>query len=48
MKYPWIEEYLLKKTGVTEDLQADWNWIRFQIGGKMFAAICRDDNDQPY
>ncbi len=27
MKYPWIEEYLLKKTGVTKDLQADWNWI---------------------
>lgn len=48
MKYPWIEEYLLKKPGVTKDLQAEWNWIRFQIGGKMFAAICRDDNDQPY
>ena len=31
MKYPWIEEYLLKKTGVTKDLQADWNWIRFQL-----------------
>lgn len=48
MKYPWIEEYLLGKKGVTKDLQADWNWIRFQIGGKMFAAICLDDNDQPY
>ena len=40
MKYPWMEEYLLEKKGVTKDLQADWNWIRFQIGGKMFAAIC--------
>jgi predicted DNA-binding protein (MmcQ/YjbR family) len=48
MKYPWIEEYLMEKTGVTKDLQAEWNWIRFQIGGKMFAAICLDDNDQPY
>ncbi len=48
MKYPWIEEYLMKKTGVTKDLQKDWNWIRFQIGGKMFAAICLDDNDKPY
>ena len=38
MKYPWIEEYLMEKTGVTKDLQAEWNWIRFQIGGKMFAA----------
>ena len=31
-----------------KDLQADWNWIRFQIDGKMFAAICLDDNDQLY
>lgn len=48
MRYEWIEEYLLKKPGVTKDLQAEWNWIRFQIGGKMFAAICRDDDDKPY
>ena len=48
MKYEWIDEYLLKKPGVTKDLQKDWNWIRYQIGGKMFAAICRDDNDLPY
>jgi predicted DNA-binding protein (MmcQ/YjbR family) len=48
MKYEWIDEYLLKKPGVTKDLQKEWNWIRYQIGGKMFAAICRDDNDNPY
>lgn len=48
MKYEWIEEYLMKKPGVTRDLQKEWNWIRFQIGGKMFAAICRDDDDRPY
>ena len=48
MKYPWIEEYLMGKAGVTKDLQKDWNWIRFQIGGKMFAAICLDDDDKPY
>lgn len=48
MKYPWIEDYLMEKIGVTKDLQAEWNWIRFQIGGKMFAAICLDDNDKPY
>ena len=39
MKYEWIDEYLLKKPGVTKDLQKEWNWIRYQIGGKMFAAI---------
>lgn len=48
MKYEWIDEYLLKKPGVTKDLQKDWNWIRYQIGGKMFAAICLDDYDKPY
>lgn len=31
---------LVAKKGVTKDLQADWNWIRYQIGGKMFAALC--------
>ena len=48
MKYPWIDAYLLAKRGVTKDLQAEWNWIRYQIGGKMFAAILLDDGNRPY
>ena len=48
MRYIWIDEYLLSKKGVTKDLQKDWNWIRYQIGGKMFAAVCLDQNDVPY
>ena len=48
MKYEWIEEYLMKKAGVTKDFQEQWNWIPFYIGGKLFAAICRDDeSDEP-
>ncbi len=47
MKYGWIDEFLLNKTGVTKDLQPEWNWIRYQIGGKMFAAICRDNGNKP-
>ena len=43
MKYEWIEEYLMKKAGVTKDFQEQWTWSRFYIGGKLFAAICRDD-----
>lgn len=23
-----------------------WNWIRYQIGGKMFAAVCMDENNE--
>ena len=44
MRYHWIDEYLLEKPAVTKDLQAEWNWIRYQIGGKMFAAVCLDDD----
>ena len=43
MRYSWIDTELLQKSGVTKDLQAEWNWIRYHIGGKMFAAICLDD-----
>ncbi|MBE5800063.1 MAG: MmcQ/YjbR family DNA-binding protein [Clostridiales bacterium] len=47
MKYEWMDEYLLTKPGVTKDLQADWNWIRYHVGEKMFAAICLNDADVP-
>lgn len=47
MKYEWIDEFLLSKHGVAKDLQPEWNWIRYQIGGKMFAAICRNDDNKP-
>lgn len=47
MKYHWIDEFLLSKKAVTKNLQEDWNWIRYCIGNKMFAAICLDDNDKP-
>ncbi len=48
MKYTWIDAFLMEKLGVMKDLQEDWNWIRYQIGGKMFAAVCLDDDDRPY
>ena len=48
MKYNWIDTFLMTKKGVTKDLQKDWNWIRYQIGGKMFAAVCLDSDDKPY
>lgn len=47
MRYTWIDEYLLDKKGVTKDIQKDSNWIRYQIGGKMFAAICLDEKNEP-
>ena len=41
MRYDWIDSYLLSKKGVEKDLQPEWNWIRYKVGGKMFAAIRR-------
>ena len=43
MRYEWMDEYLLQKKGVTKDHQADWNWIRYHVGGKMFAALCLNE-----
>lgn len=48
MRYLWLDEYLLAKRGVTKDLQPVWNWIRYHVGGKMFAAICLDEGNKPY
>ena len=47
MRYGWMDEYLLGKRAVTKDLQAEWNWIRYKIGDRMFAAILLDDSDVP-
>ena len=40
MKYPWIDEYLLQKPAVQKDFKEEWGWYRYQIGGKLFAAVC--------
>lgn len=48
MKYPWIDQYLMQKKGVTKDLKLEWNWLRYQIGGKLFCAICLDPQNKPY
>ena len=48
MRYSWLDAYLLRKRGVTKDLQPDWNWIRYHVGGRMFAAVCLDKENKPY
>lgn len=48
MRYDWLDAYVLSKPGVTKNLKKEWNWIRYQIGGKLFLAICLDDQDRPY
>lgn len=48
MKYAWLDEYLMAKRGVTKDLQEQWNWVRYKLDGKMFAASCLNEKDEPY
>lgn len=48
MNYPWIDDYLLKKKGVTKDLKQEWNWIRYMVGEKLFCAVCLDEDGKPY
>ena len=48
MRYKWLNEYLLQKRGVTKDCQPVWNWIRYHVGSKMFAALCLDKAHEIY
>ena len=43
MKYAWLESYLLGKTGAEHDFKIEWQWDRYMIRGKMFAATCTPD-----
>lgn len=38
-KYQWLDEYLLAKPGVTKDFKVEWGWLRYMVGGKLFAAV---------
>lgn len=40
MKYEWLDEYLLSLPGVEKDFKAEWQWFRYMIRGKLFAAVC--------
>lgn len=40
-KYEWLDAYLLAKTGAAKDYKLEWQWWRYQVGGKLFAATCQ-------
>ena len=39
MKYEWLHDYLMSKSGVEHDYKLEWHWDRYMIRDKMFAAI---------
>jgi len=47
MKYTWLDEYLLSKTGANKDFKVEWQWHRYLIKDKMFGAICSDKVGKP-
>ncbi len=40
MKYEWLDEYLLSLPGAEKDYKPEWQWFRYMIRGKLFAAVC--------
>ena len=40
--YDWLDSFLRSFPGVTRDYKEEWQWIRYQVGEKMFAAVCKD------
>lgn len=43
MKYGWLDVYLLEKPGAEHDFKVEWQWDRYLVGGKLFAAVCTPD-----
>lgn len=38
-QYQWLDKYLQEKPGVERDYKEEWEWHRYQVGGKLFAAL---------
>ena len=42
-RYPWLDGYLMEKPGVEQDFKVEWQWQRYLVRGRMFAAVCTPD-----
>ena len=40
MKYNWLDAFLRAMPGAEHDYKAEWQWDRYQVRGKLFAAAC--------
>ena len=40
MRYDWLDTYLLSLPGAEKDYKPEWGWTRYQVRGKLFAAVC--------
>ncbi|MVB11020.1 putative protein YjbR [Caprobacter fermentans] len=39
-RYDWLDETLLRNPGAEKDYKEEWEWHRYLVDGKMFAATC--------
>lgn len=44
-RYPALDAALLANPGAVRDYKAEWNWDRYLVGGKMFAALLTTAED---
>jgi len=40
LHYPGLDEFLLSLPGAQKDYKAEWQWLRYQVGSKLFVALC--------
>lgn len=40
-QYHWLDEYLRAQPGAAYDWKAEWQWHRYLLDGKLFAALCQ-------
>lgn len=38
-QYPWLEDALMAFPGAQHDFKEEWQWDRFMVEGKLFAAL---------
>lgn len=45
MRFHWVHDYLLSMPGLSTNRQTDWNWQRYYVGDKMYAALAYDEQN---
>lgn len=38
--YPWLDGFLRALPGAEYNYKPEWQWDRYQVRGKLFAALC--------
>lgn len=46
-RYAWLDAYLLEHPGAEKDYKAEWEWFRYLVCGRQFAAVCTPGPEYP-